>query len=407
MPPLRLALISFEFPPSVAIGGIGTYAWEAARMLSQAGISVEVFAAGQPGTEPASAFGVDVHRVDAIDREAFRQAVVPVFAQRQLQQPFDLIESPEIGAEGAAIAAAFPQLAVISKLHTPSFLVGTIAQETPSLVERLRFRLGALRRGRWVGLRQQPYVRAQDPEWQFTHTADGIDAPSQAIADRLTVEWDLDPERISIYALPFRPAAALLELPTPHDVRTIGFLGRLEVRKGVVELAQSIPMILQQAPDLRFRLLGPSWPFRKGTMESWIRRHCRRVLDHITFVGPVEQDQMAAELALCDVMVLPSRWENFPFACWEAMASGRAVIGSAAGGMAEVIQPGVSGLLVPPKSPAAIADAVLSMVEHPERVAEYGAAGRRRVQEYLAPERILPLQLASYELAIARSRQRR
>ncbi|MEB3354652.1 MAG: glycosyltransferase family 4 protein, partial [Cyanobacteriota bacterium] len=369
--------------------------------------SVEVFAAGLPGEEPANAFGVEVHRIDAKDRAAFREQLLPVFAERHAIACFDLVESPEIGAEGARIAAAFPEVAVISKLHTPSYLVGAIGHETPTLQERLRFRLGALRRGRWAGLRQQPYIREQDPERQFTRHADGIDAPSQAIAERLTADWDLDPEKLSVYGLPFRPEPAFLGLPVPSQVCTIGFLGRLEARKGVVELARAIPRILQQAPQLQFRFLGPSWPYRNSDMERWIRHHCRSVLDRIVFVGAVAREQLAVELAQCDGIVLPSRWENFPFACWEAMASGRAVIGSSAGGMADVIEPGVSGLLVPPHSPEAITAAVLSLVEHPERVTQLGGAGRRRVLEHLAPERILPLQLASYERAIARARQRR
>lgn len=403
----RVGFVSYEYPPAVAIGGIGSYVWEASRMLASSGASVEVFAAGLPTEEPANAFGIEVHRIDAKDRAAFREQVLPVFTERHSMASFDLVESPEIGAEGARIAAAFPEVAVISKLHTPSYLVNAIGQTSPTLQERLRFRFGALRRGRWAGLRQEPYIREQDPEWQFTRNADGIDAPSQAIADRLTADWHLDRQRISVFPCPFRPDPALLELPILDQVRTIGFLGRLEARKGVVELAWAIPRILQQAPQLQFRFLGPSWPYRNSDMESWIRHHCRSVLDRIVFVGAVAREQLAVELARCDGIVLPSRWENFPFACWEAMASGRAVIGSSAGGMADVIEPGVSGLLVPPHSPEAIAAAVLSLVNHPERVAQLGAAGRQRVLEHLAPERILPLQVASYERAIARARERR
>ena len=404
---MRVGLVSFEFPPAVAIGGIGSYVWEAARMMAESGFSVEVFAAGIPGEEPANAFGVVVHRIDAKHRAAFRELVLPVFAERHSKTPFDLIESPEIGAEGARIVDAFPELAVVSKLHTPSYLVGVIGHEPPTLVERLRFRLGALRRARWAGLTQVPYCREQDPEWLFTRSVDDIAAPSQAIADRLIADWHLDTQRISVFPYPFRPDPALLELPISYQLRTIGFLGRLEARKGVVELARAIPRILQQAPQLQFRFLGPSWPYRKGDMESWIRSHCRSVLDRITFVGAVVREHLASELGKCDVVVLPSRWESFGLVCPEAMAAGRVVIGSSAGGMADVIEPGVSGLLVPPHSPEAITAAVLSLVEHPERIAQFGGAGRRRVLEHLAPERILPLQLASYERAIARACQRR
>lgn len=404
---MRIAFISFEYPPSVAIGGIGTYAWEASRMLAAAGFDVEVISAGEPCNEPASAHGVSVHRIPASCRTVFRELALPLFAELHKVKPFDLIESPEIGAEGSLIASSFPEVAVVSKLHTPSYLLAEICHSHPRLLDRLRFRLGALRRGRWQGLARHTYNRDDDPEWQFTHKADGIDAPSQAIADRLRSDWDLSADRLAVYPLPFQPDPAFLSLPLPTEPRTIGFLGRLEARKGVVEFARAIPEILKQAPQLRFRFLGPSWPYLKTDMESWIRQQCRAYLDRITFVGAVKREHLVDQLGQCDIVALPSLWENFPFACWESMAAGRAVIGSSSGGMAEVIQPGVSGLLVPPFSPSAIASAVLSLVANPERVAVLGAAGRNRVLEHLSPERILPLQVASYKRAIDRARQLR
>ena len=403
---LRIALVSFEFPPAVAIGGIGTYAWEAARMLAAAGMSVEVFAAGRSGSEPAEEFGIRVHRYGAKDRAEFREGILPLFRARHRERPFDLIESPEIGAEGAQLAASFPELAVVAKLHTPTYLVGVIGRDRLSRLDRLRFRLGALRRGRWGGLKLAPYNREQDAEWQFTRNADDIAAPSQAIANRLINDWDLDPSRISVFPYPFEPDPALLNLSVPSSLGTVGFIGRLETRKGVVELARAIPLILRRAPELRFRFIGPSWPYRKTDMASWIRQHCRSFLNRITFTGPVTRDQLPREFDQCDAVVLPSRWESFGLVCPEAMSAGRAVIGSDAGGMAEVIEPGISGLLVPPQSPKAIAEAVLSLVYQPSLVAQLATAGRRRVLDHLAPERILPLQLASYERAIARARLR-
>jgi glycosyltransferase involved in cell wall biosynthesis len=376
-------------------------------MLAMVGVSVEVFSAGSPGYEPAGAVGVLVHRIPCADRYAFGRNILPLFASRHHESPFDLIESPEISAEGSCIAKRFPELAVVIKLHTPSYLCGLIGEDPPTPLERARFRIGALRRGRWQGLPVQPYVRAADPDYLFTHLAHAIDAPSQSIADRLKADWDLDIQRISVYPLPFRPQPDLLALPVPQQIKTLGFLGRLEPRKGVVELARAIPAILRARPELSFRFIGPSWPYRRSDMESWIRRHCHAFLDRITFVGAVARDGIPDELSSCDVMIFPSRWESFGLVCPEAMASGRVVIGSSAGGMAEIIQPGVSGLLVPPRSPEAIIAAVFWLVEHPERVAQLGAAGRQRVLQHLAPERILPLQLASYERAIARARERR
>jgi glycogen(starch) synthase len=398
---MNIAFVSYEFPPSVAIGGIGTYVWEASKMLAAAGHHVEVFSAGLICLEPAEAFGIKVHRVKADSREQFRSRVTPIFASRHRVCHFDLVESPEIGCEAALINHQFPELPLVCKLHTPSYLVHIFGRERPTLLERYRFRLGALRRGRWAGLNTVPYQRDLDPEWLFVSRADEIVAPSTSIALRLIDDWSLDSERTSIFPLPFRPDPALLNVSIQPRALTIGFLGRLEARKGVVELARAIPRILRSAPHLQFRFLGPSWPYRNGHMEDWIRTVCRAHLDRITFVGSVERGQLAYELGRCDIITLPSRWENFPYACWEVMAAGRAVIGSEAGGMSEVIQPNLSGLLVPPRSSSAIADAVLALVSDPFKVAKLGHGARERVLNYLSPDRILPLQLASYERALA------
>jgi glycosyltransferase involved in cell wall biosynthesis len=165
---------------------------------------------------------------------------------------------------------------------------------------------------------------------------------------------------------------------------------------------QAIPGILRNAPDLRFRFIGPSWPYRGTDIRSVIERRLRKVLGSLEFTGGLSPESIPAELSSCDVIVLPSRWENFPYACWESLASARAVIGSAAGGMAEVIEAGRSGLLVKPEDPKAIRDAILSLVRNPEKARALAVAGRARVLDFLDPAQVLPLQLASYERALMR-----
>lgn len=404
---MNIALISYEYPPSVAIGGIGTYAWNASHMLAGSGAHVVVFAAGQKeGTETPHPL-IEVRRVAVNDRAAFPQAVVPPLLSAHARRPFDVIEAPEIGPEGGPAFAAIPSVARVVKLHTASFLVGRFGYDPPSRLQRLRFLAGALRRGRWATLRPPPdYVRANDAEYRAALLADEIAAPSQAIADILQREWSLDLGRISVYHYPYTPSPALLALPLPACLRTVGFLGRLEARKGVTEMVKAIPAILTRAPGLRFRFIGPSWPHAGTDMQTWILRHHPRLTHALEFTGAVTPAQVPAELSRCDALVLPSRWESFGYTCVEAMISGRAVIGSAAGGMAELIEPGISGLLVPPRSPPAITDAVLHLVDHADQVAALGAGGRRRIAALLAPQHILQLQLASYRRAMQRAADR-
>lgn len=403
---MRVALISFEYPPSLAVGGIGTYTREAVLMLAEAGHSVEVFAAGREAGSAPGPRGALIHRVAAANRAGFPAALVPLLRERHAASGFDVIEAPEIGPEGAPAFVAIPEAARVVKLHTPAFLVARTGYDPPPLSSRIRFTLAGMCRGRWQTLGAPSYLRERDPEFQAAQWADEYAAPTRAIADVLRVEWSLPPQRISVFPFPFSPPPALLALPPPERVNTIGFLGRLEARKGVPELFYALREVLRQAPSLRCRLIGPSWPYAGSDMRSWALREMPEIARALEFKGAIRPEQVPAELGSCDLLVLPSRWESFGFTCAEGMAGARAVIGSAAGGMAEMVEPGVSGLLVPPRDPGALAAAILSLVRHPERVRALGSAARRRILSLLSPDRVLPQQLASYERAIAQRAQR-
>lgn len=389
----------------MAIGGIGTYAWEAATMLAQGGHDVEVFAAGKTGPEPANDFGIKVHRFDTPDREAFRPAIVPTFCDRHGETPFDVLESPEVGMEGLEIANKFPELPRVIKLHTPAYLLDQIGWEKPSFKEKLRFTLGCLKKGKLSFLSSPSSDPETDPECLWTRRAHEIAAPSAAIGNRLASDWGLDRARISFFPLPLTPSRELLDIAPPKKARTVGFLGRLEPRKGVLEIAQAIPRILAKEPDVRFRFIGPSWNYKQTDMESWIREKFPSSLHAIEFIGPISKKQLAGELQQCDIMLFPSRWESFGLVCPESMSAARAVIGSSSGGMSEIIVEGESGMLVPPENPAAVATAVLDLVKQPAKARELAKGGRQRVLDFLSHSSVLPQQIASYQKAIARAQK--
>ncbi len=375
-------------------------------MLTKGGVDVEVFSAGAQGTGICEASCVPVHRVPAKNRDEFSARIAPVFVAQHRFRPFDVLESPEIGAEGGAVAAALPEVARVVKLHTPNYLIGRFGYEPPTMFERLRFSLGALRRGRIAYLRRDRYDSAKDKECSFAKSADEIASLSRTIGTIVGHDWRLPADRISIFPLPFLADPRLLALPPAGVAGTVGFLGRMEPRKGIVELAQAIPLILRRARKLRFRFIGPSWPFKQGDMRSWIESHFSDCRGAMEFVGEFASEDLSKHLGQCDIMLLPSRWENFPSACIESMAAGRAVIGSASGGMAEMIEHGKTGLLVPPRNPKAVAEAVLSLVRNPAQLRLFAEAGRKSIVEQLSPERVFPFQMASYQRAITRCRER-
>jgi glycosyltransferase involved in cell wall biosynthesis len=101
--------------------------------------------------------------------------------------------------------------------------------------------------------------------------------------------------------------------------------------------------------------------------------------DGIVFTG-VRAD-VAPLLAMLDVVVVPSHTEGMSNALLEAMAMGRAVIATAVDGNLDVVSDGVTGLLVPPRDPAALAAALVRLVDDPERARQMGRAARARIEE--------------------------
>jgi glycosyltransferase involved in cell wall biosynthesis len=94
-----------------------------------------------------------------------------------------------------------------------------------------------------------------------------------------------------------------------------------------------------------------------------------------------------------DLFVLPSHMEGMPNALIEAMAAGRPTVATDAGGNAEVVADGETGLIVPPRNPARLADAILTLLKDPERAEAMGRAGRGRYEAHFT----VPVMVARFE----------
>jgi glycogen synthase len=406
---MKIALISYEYPPDTCYGGIATYAQQIAQLMAKRGHHVEVFAASHDRTATTLESGVLVHRLQwekSSPRLKFAAHVVPTFLERHREIGFDVVEGAEAGAHARAVVAAVPEIPLVVKLHTPLYMTATLGYVQPTVWGLMRWKLGAIRQGRMP----QPYPRCHydyenDVERLHTLEADEVTTPSQALGELVGAYWKLSSDRIICVPNPYIPTANLLNIPIATQTNRVSFLGRLEVRKGILDLVDAIPTILKQCPTTRFRFIGqtigPS-PISGVNMRQYIEKKLRSHLANLEFTGAVPLTEIPGLLAETDVCVFPSRWENFPNVCLEAMAAARGIVGSSAGGMAEMLADGETGRLVDPRNPAQVATATIELLQNPEFRMQLGARARDRVVAEYNVDRIGVQQEASYQRAIQR-----
>jgi glycosyltransferase involved in cell wall biosynthesis len=162
----------------------------------------------------------------------------------------------------------------------------------------------------------------------------------------------------------------------------VGLVGRIKLRrKGQDVFVRAAARLRERFPDARFLLIGSPFPGNEDHLEA-LNRMIRdlNVSGCVTCTGEVE-DIKAAYAAL-DFTVLPTVLpEPFGGAVIESMAMGKPVIGTRHGGTAEQIEHGITGLLVDPGDAEQLAEAMATLLEHPEKTASMGAAARERFLE--------------------------
>lgn len=414
---MRIALISYEYPPDTADGGVATYVGQAALMLAKRGHSVEVFAGSRERTQTSLENGITVHRINADQEDVFRAQVAPLFAERHALSPFAVVEAPEWRADAAGILNLVPDIPLVIRLHTPTYLLSrlntppitrkSLIQDIQKYVIWTRVYVGALRRGRRVPWRlgYERYLHEKRRlEYALTHCADEIVTPSVSLGQIVAKKWRLNPDLIHHVPNLYVASEQMLSIPVETQTHRITFLGRLELRKGVLDLARAIPLVLRRNPHAKFRFVGRPRhsPDPHLNMRQYLERKLARFQSSVEFCDPVPLQDIPNMLAETDICVFPSLWENFPNVCLEAMSSGRGVIGSSAGGMLDMLEDGKYGLNVPPRRPFALSEAINSLLADPARRQSLGRAARQKVVSAYNLDRIGTLQEESYARAIAR-----
>jgi L-malate glycosyltransferase len=171
-----------------------------------------------------------------------------------------------------------------------------------------------------------------------------------------------------------RSAALRAELNLSCGDVLVGTMGRLAPVKGLESFLRAAVVISRERPNVKFVVAG------EGPDEGSLRALARDLgLDGVRFLG--HRDDGHDVLAAMDIFVLPSLSEGIPMVLLEALALGRPVVASRAGGIPEVVEHGVSGLLVTPGCHDEIAHSCMTLMDDESFARTLGGAGRRRVEQ--------------------------
>lgn len=328
--------------------------------------------------------------VTRLDRERFEPMVCSLKPMGQFGEklrgndiPFFSLDMPEAsGFRGA--------LVTLRSLYR--LLMLTVAL-SPDLMHTFLFRANQV--GRFIGWIQGvpviSAIRVLEMEKEYHHTCDArtsfmsthYTAVSEEVRQYTIRKSGLKPEKITtipngIDLALFHGIVADISLPESlglaPDNRLIIFVGRLSRQKGLPFLLEAFCSVAEAVPSARLLIVG------EGEDEESLKADAgsRGITDKVVFTG-IRSD-IPALLSLCEVVVLPSLWEGMPNALLEAMASAKPVVATSAGGVPEVVVDGETGLLVPPSDPKALATALLTLLNDPDRAREMGEKGFERVK---------------------------
>ncbi len=201
---------------------------------------------------------------------------------------------------------------------------------------------------------------------------DGVIAPSRFLAERF-VEWGIEAGRITVLPNQVRQMPHPPRAPRRRPDR-FGFFGNIAPHKGVLPLLAAARLA---GDAVSLELHGGF-----GHAEQGFRQDVAAALaaaPNASHRGPYHRDDLPGLMARTDWVVLPSVWwENAPLVLLEAQAAGLPVICSAIGGMAEMVEDGVTGILVPPGDPRALAEAMLAATRDSAGHKRMAAAQRAR-----------------------------
>ena len=342
-----------------SVGGTERVVWELATRLPETRFDVTVWLSPAPALDEFAAAleraGLAVDRVAEVDRRFDWKGMFQTWSRLRKLKP-DLLHIHHVWPAADRYLSAIARTAGVPHIVVTEHITG----ESHSRGQR--------------ALKRNELLRA-----------DAVTAVTGAIVDSLVRDYGIERSLVRVV-----PNGA--DLPDPSAEEPAAgrwrskylvtalkplwvIIGRLEEQKGHDVLFDALAKLVRQGMDFTLVVAG------EGSRRGWLEQQAvsRGLAPRVQFVGQI--DDVGGLIAAADGVLIPSRWEGLPLVLLEAMARGRPIVASATGGVADALEDGVSGTLVPPGDPEALADAIEKLHKHADRAWRMGRVAAQRVRE--------------------------
>jgi glycosyltransferase involved in cell wall biosynthesis len=351
-------IISTPFPPEE---GIGNYIYGLSTKFIKKGHKVTIITRGSIAkTKKENIEGINIIKAPFIPIYPFYIHLHGVFVNKiikSMESKFDIlhIHSPLT----PIIKTSIP---IIATIHTP-MLTDTRtrfneARDIHSRIEKFM--------GRYVSY----YI-----EKALIERAEIITTVANSVVNELR-EYGINTNNIKVLG---NGVDEKLFSPSKkkNKDKYILYTGRLDYRKGLFDLIESSKYILKTNKDISFVIIG------KGALKNKLQKKVEKIgiQKNFKFLGFVNQEKLIELYQNATLYVLPSHYEGLPTVLLEAMSCGLPVVATSVSGNLDVIKSGKNGILVPPKSPLKLANAVLKLLDDEETKINLGKNARRTIED--------------------------
>ena len=412
---MKHLIICTEYPPTpFPAGGIGTYVSHISRLLAESGETVHVITPlwdqHADEIEKKNSGTLIVHRVPRTDCPSIMRWQPGML--RNIEVAKRLLES-NLPSQNFSWQAGLLTEYLVEKEDID--IIECQEYDAPLYYFQLRRALGfgpskqppclvhlhsptefiALHNDRDMG--HSSVTTAKRLEDYSIAAADALICPSRFVALQAERHYGLAERTTEVIPLPIGDTQWLDRDQDTWKNGSICYIGRLERRKGVIEWIDAAVAVARDYPTVHFEFIGANvlgTELVRGD-EFVQRRIPHNLKSRFHFRGEQKRSSLPQFLTGARMAVVPSRWENFPNICVEAMCSGLPVIASREGGMAEVIQDGRTGWLADKEGAEGLAHALRRALRTPPaKVAEMGRRASTDIHRICDNKTILERQLA-------------